>query len=79
MAGTRSAPRYRVAKAGTIEFAGERINCVVRDLSNTGAAIDVDNPTCLPTSILLVLPDDELRLGCDIVWRKQFRIGVRFH
>ena len=42
MVETRIAPRHRVSKAATIEFVGGRpINCVVRNLSVTGAAIEL--------------------------------------
>jgi PilZ domain len=75
---TRIAPRYRVSKAGTIEFVGGAINCVVRNLSVTGAAIQVSDPAGIPESFILVMPDDGLRLPCHIVWRTQFRIGVAF-
>jgi hypothetical protein len=32
-------PRHRVLKAGTIEFDGGAINCMVRNMSNIGAAL----------------------------------------
>jgi hypothetical protein len=63
MVETRIAPRYRVMKAGTIEFVGGKpINCVVRDLSVTGAALEVPNRAGIPEKFLLVMPDDDLRL-----------------
>ena len=79
MVETRIAPRYRVSKAGTIEFVGgDPINCVVRNLSVTGAAIEVSSRAGIPESFLLVMPDDGLRLLCHIVWRREYRIGVAF-
>jgi hypothetical protein len=75
---TRIAPRHRVSKAGTIEFVGGAINCVVRNLSLTGAAIEVSDPPGIPESFILVMTDDGLRLLCHIVWRTQYRIGVAF-
>src|ERR1700694_1331718 len=48
MVETRIAPRYRVSKAGTIEFIGGTIDCVVRNLSVTGAALEVSNQTGIP-------------------------------
>jgi hypothetical protein len=68
MVETRIAPRYRVSKAGTIEFIGGTIDCVVRNLSVTGAALEVSNQTGIPESFILVMPDDGLRLLCHIVW-----------
>ncbi len=78
MVDTRIAPRYRVSKTGTIEFTGGAINCVVRNLSVTGAAIEVSNQADIPEKFILVMPDDGLRLHCHIVRRTEFRIGVAF-
>jgi hypothetical protein len=43
MVETRIAPRHRVMKAGTIEFGSSAIDCTVRNLSITGAALEVSN------------------------------------
>ncbi|MFK4386305.1 hypothetical protein ABIA40_005713 [Bradyrhizobium sp. USDA 223] len=40
----RDKARHRVLKAGTIEFGGGAIDCTVRNLSDTGAALDVASP-----------------------------------
>jgi hypothetical protein len=40
----RSAKRRRVLKAGTIEFDGRAITCMVRNRSDTGAMLDVATP-----------------------------------
>jgi hypothetical protein len=78
MVETRIAPRYLVAKPGTIEFLGGVINCVVRNLSLTGAAIEVSNQAAVPESFILLIPEDGLRLLCRVVRRTDFRIGVAF-
>jgi hypothetical protein len=41
MVETRSAPRYRVMKAAKIKFGGIIILCTIRDLSATGAALEI--------------------------------------
>ena len=67
-------------KAATIEFTGGRpINCVIRNLSVTGAAIELSDPCGIPDSFLLVMPDNGLRLPCRIVRRGGYLIGVAFH
>ena len=79
MVETRIAPRFCVSKAATIEFVGGcPIGCVVRNLSVTGAAIEVSDLSGIPDNFLLVMPDDGLRLHCHIVWRKDYRVGVTF-
>jgi PilZ domain len=78
MVETRSAPRHRVLKAGTIEFGGGAIDCVVRNLSTTGAALEISSQVGIPERFALVVPGDGLHLHCDVVWRKNCRIGVAF-
>jgi hypothetical protein len=74
----RVAPRHRVLKAATIEFGGGAIDCTIRNMSNTGAALDVTSPVGIPQQFILVLPADGLHMPCHVVWRKQKRIGVTF-
>jgi hypothetical protein len=72
MVETRIAPRFRLSKAATIEFTGGRpINCVVRNLSASGAAIDLPDRSG-------IMPDDGLRLLCRVVRRGGYLIGVAF-
>lgn len=79
MAKTRIAPRHRISKAARIEFTGGRpIDCVVRDLSLTGAKIQVSTQVGVPKCFVLVIPDDGLRLPARIAWRKDFHVGVAF-
>lgn len=78
MAETRSAPRHRVLKPGTIEFGGGGVDCLVRNLSLTGAALEVSSQVGIPERFSLVVPGDGLHLRCRIVWRSGYRIGVLF-
>ena len=74
----RKAPRHRVLKAGTISFGGAGITCTVRNLSNTGAALDVVSPIGIPQEFDLVIEAENTRRHCRVVWRKERRIGVTF-
>ena len=78
MVETRIAPRYRVIKPARIEYGGAKIPCTVRDLSITGAALEVSDPIGIPSKFTLVVPEDELRLPCRVVRRTGFRIAVAF-
>jgi hypothetical protein len=75
----REFPRSRVFKAGTIEFHGGGIDCVVRNMSETGAMLEVTSPVGIPEHFTLILPTDgHHHMPCHVVWRKEKRIGVAF-
>ena len=78
MLGTRHDARHKVLKVGTVDFEGGAINCTVRNLSLTGAAIEIANQQGVPDKFTLVVPGDNLHLPCHVVWRKAYRIGVQF-
>jgi hypothetical protein len=74
----RAAPRQRVFKAGTIEFGGGGIDCIVRNFSETGAALEVTTPLSIPDRFTLFVSSDQFKRACHIVWRKEKRIGIAF-
>jgi len=74
----RSAPRRRILKAGSIECGGGVIDCIVRSVSETGAALEVVSPLYIPDRFTLIVRTDQLKRRCHIVWRKAKRIGVEF-
>jgi PilZ domain len=74
----RIVPRRRILKAGSIECGGEVIDCNVRNLSETGAALDVLSPLYIPDRFTLVVRTDQLKRACHVIWRKEKRIGVAF-
>ncbi len=74
----RAAPRHRVLKAGTIEFSGEALPCTVRNLSATGARIEVNSPLWFPDRFVLALASEGWRKPCHVVWRQDRRIGIAF-
>jgi hypothetical protein len=75
---TRVAPRIRVMKAAKIDYGGDKYPCVVRDISNTGAALEFSDLIRIPNEFTLIMPDDRLKLSCRVVWRRGYRVGVRF-
>jgi hypothetical protein len=77
MVETRIELRHRL-KAGTIEFGSNSIDCMVRNLSITGAALEVSNQIGIPARFTLVIPEDGLHLPCNVVRRSGYRIGVAF-
>jgi PilZ domain len=74
----RAAPRHRVLKRGSIAFNGGGIDCTVKNLSSSGAGLEVASPVGLPPSFTLVIQSDHFIRRCHPVWRSEKRIGVAF-
>jgi hypothetical protein len=74
----RAAPRHRVKKLASIEHGGDKTACTVRDLSITGASLEVSDPKSVPEKFTLVIPEDGLKIACQVVRRTEFRIGIKF-
>jgi hypothetical protein len=74
----RAIPRNPVLMSGAIECAGSTINCLIRNISISGAALDVTNPHDIPERFSLVFRADGTHIPCQVVWRQEERIGVAF-
>jgi hypothetical protein len=73
----RDSRRQRVLKPGTIAFNGSGIDCVVRNISVTGAALEVESHSGIPPTFDLIMPG-KFSERCRVLWRKDKRIGVVF-
>jgi hypothetical protein len=71
-------PRNTVLMSGAIEFAGSTINCLISNISISGAAIEVTNPHDIPERFNLVFKADDAHIPCHVIWRQEERIGVAF-
>lgn len=79
MKDSRASQRHRVLKAGLIEFSGGgAIRCTVKNLSASGAALEVESAIDIPNRLTLALPPEPIKRQCRVVWRDQKRIGVAF-
>jgi hypothetical protein len=75
----RQAPRRRALKgASAVLPGGGIIDCVVKDLSDTGARLQVVNALSLPERFELHIPGAK-SIQVTVVWRKGRMIGVRFN
>jgi hypothetical protein len=73
----RIASRLRTLKGAQIVWpTAAPVKCVVRNLSRTGAALEVHGP--VPGAFELVFDGDQSRRLCHVVWRGETRIGVKF-
>jgi PilZ domain-containing protein len=78
MVETRAAPRHRVMKPAQIGYGGEKYACTLRDVSTTGAALQLHHVMQTPDNFILLVPEDGLELVCRLVWRSGLRLGVAF-
>lgn len=74
----RRTPRRDVEEWGHVSFAGASLACVVRNISQDGAALEVENAAYIPPRFRLVLPQDDIVRDCRLVWIQRNRIGVAF-
>lgn len=74
----RGASRRNIRRAGRISFAGESKSCTVRNISATGAAIEVANLHETPDTFTLIMEMESAARLCTVVWRKETQMGVRF-
>ena len=59
--------------------ANQRLGCVVSDVSNTGARIDVQDSKAIPDHFVLMLSSNgAARRFCRVMWRKPTQVGVKF-
>ena len=63
---------------GLIEFHGRTVSCLVRNLSEHGAALDVVSPSGIPDRFTLALPLEGASRRCYLIWRREMEIGVAF-
>lgn len=69
----------RLLKGAKISFSnGAVIDCTIRNLSDTGAALDVNSPVGIPERFMLVVEADHRHLPSRVIWRKEIRIGAHF-
>ncbi len=75
----RRATRHRVLKGGQLAFnGGGGVDCTVRNISQTGARVDVANLVGLPNSFTLLIDADHFMRHCHPVWSHDRHIGVAF-
>jgi hypothetical protein len=76
----RIAPRRRMLKAAKIAYNDRHvtINCMVRDISATGAKLRVEGSVTAPDTFELLIPLDGLEANCQVVWRSGTDVGVKF-
>jgi hypothetical protein len=70
--------RRKVFKTGKIYFGKSSEVCTVREMSATGASIELADPAHVPDRFRLVLEMESASRSCAAIWRKDRQIGIRF-
>lgn len=74
----RIAPRVRVLGHAQILAPTGVVNCVIRDLSDTGAKLGVAEAATIPVEFDLWLVQRKLKLRARLKWRRGNFAGVAF-
>jgi PilZ domain len=75
----RKVARTRVLKGAKFLLGKSSVrDCVVRNLTNSGAGIEVPNTLDLPEDLQLTFDGSRTARKCRLVWRKLNKTGVEF-
>ena len=75
----RKIARTRVLKGARFLLDKSSVrDCVVRNLTNSGAGIEVANTIDLPNDLHLTFDGSRTSRRCRLVWRKLNKTGVEF-
>jgi hypothetical protein len=76
----RTAPRRPIRYTAWIALKVDILHgCVLSDVSDSGARIDIDDSASIPDKFMLLLSSNgSARRKCRVVWRKPRQLGVRF-
>jgi hypothetical protein len=78
MSDKRKNVRLRTLKAGVIAFDKGTISCLVRNVSISGACLEVASPIGIPDTFVLLMENDHIKRECHVAWMKDKRIGIHF-
>lgn len=73
----RIAPRRNTFIEATITVGFSRVPCIVRNVSETGAKLEVAKVTGIPDHFDLIVPGHRPQ-RCRVVWRALKEIGVEY-
>ena len=76
----RHSPRTRTLRAAKILFNNRRsvIDCMVRNVSATGACLEFPSTVGVPDRFDLVIAPEPHARPCRIAWKDKTRVGVTF-
>jgi len=79
MSKERVSERRKAVKEGKVILSKWTvINCLIRDLSDTGARLKFDGPTQLPPEFRLRISTTGAEAPVELAWQRGLEAGVRF-
>ena len=72
----RTIRRLKTLKGADIWPHGPPLRCIVRNLSDGGACLEISVP--VPDNFEMIFDSDKVRRKCRVAWREDGRIGVEF-
>lgn len=78
MSERRQRPRSRTFKGGTIMFGVATVDCIIRNLSENGASLEIGSAVGVPDDFILIIKPESLKRKCKVAWRSADRVGVQF-
>ncbi len=80
MSELRTKIRKRCFLGARIQFNNRRstFDCLVRDISEGGARLELATMESMPDEFDLVIPQHERQYRVKVVWRRNSKCGVRF-
>ena len=79
-AGAAREKRNRMFKAGIASYQNNSItvDCVIRDLTSSGAKLKFEKGSFVPGLFMLTIPVDGIKVDCEVKWRHELEVGVAF-
>ena len=74
----RKHPRTDINEPALVSVGGSVMSCVVRNISQDGASIEVENPAFVPARFRLVMANGTQVRECSVAWIQNKRIGLVF-
>ena len=76
----RTRPRKRVLKTGQIitDSTSSTVDCILRDISESGARLRLTSTAALPSTFLLLIKSENVIVPVQRVWRNAHEVGVKF-
>jgi len=78
MTESRRTLRQRTFKGGSITLPTGTVECLVRNISATGALLELNGPALVPNDFDLIIKPETLRRCCQVIRRDGHHLGVRF-